>query len=81
MYVVINFSPVTRPNYPILVGSAGEYKEVLNTDEFRFGGTGIINEKTLKSKICSTDQNYIEINLPALSGIIIRKIRGRARRG
>ena len=81
LYIVINFSPVTRPNYPILVDEAGEYEEVLTTDEFRFGGSGIVNDKLIKSKTSPAKQKYIEINLPALSGVIVRKSKRRVRRG
>lgn len=81
LYIVINFSPITRPNYPILVDTAGEYEEILSTDEFKFGGNGIVNNKILKSKNSPANQNYIEINLPSLSAVVIRKAKRRARRG
>lgn len=83
IYVVINFSAVSRPNYPLAVDEAGNYREILTTDEYRFGGSGVVNEKTIKSKIYNGDslnkQNYIEINLPALSGVVFRKANGRAK--
>ena len=85
LYVIINFSPIKRPNYPVLVDEGGSYKEVFTTDEYKFGGSGILNDKILKSKTYNSDsknkQNYIEINLPPLSGVIIRKVNGRVRRG
>ena len=81
LYVVINFSPITRPNYPILVDEDGEYEEVFTTDDFKFGGNGIINNKLIKSKNSPANQKYIEINLPALSGVIVRKVSRRVRRG
>ncbi len=77
LIVVINFSPVLRNDYKVIVAQEGVYKEVLTTDECRFGGKGFLNDKELKSKAQSTHngtvQNYIEINLPPLSGIVIRK--------
>jgi len=82
LYVVINFSPVARSNYPIPVDESGAYKEVLTTDEYRFGGNGLVNEKAIKSKCYNSDkQNYIEINLPALGGVVFRKTNGKIRRG
>ena len=81
LYVVINFSPITRPNYPILVDEDGEYEEVFTTDDFKFGGNGIVNNKLIKSKNSPANQKYIEINLPALSGVIVRKVSRRVRRG
>lgn len=74
LYVVINFAPVTRENYSIIVDSVGEYEEIFTTDEFRFGGNGIVNKKKIKSKVSNAKANYIEINLPALSGVILRRV-------
>ena len=84
LIVIINFSPIKRNNYFVKVSQKGNYKEIFNSDEYKFGGTGILNEKTIKSNNYTTQngtvQNYIEINLPPLSGIIFRKEKGRVRR-
>ncbi|HUS60965.1 MAG TPA: 1,4-alpha-glucan branching protein GlgB [Acidimicrobiales bacterium] len=40
---VANFSPVPRHGYRIGVPVAGPWEEVLNTDEERFGGSGVVN--------------------------------------
>jgi 1,4-alpha-glucan branching enzyme len=67
------------------VESFGEYKEVLTSDEERYGGKGIVNKDVLKAETY-IDQNgkekcYVKFNLPALSGVIIRKTNGKIRRG
>ena len=84
LMVVINFSPVARDGYQVNVSTAGKYKEVFSTDETKFGGKGNLNNEILKSAKYQTQsgeiQNYVNINLPALSGVIIRKVNGRARR-
>lgn len=84
LIVVINFAPVTRENYGVPVEMPGKYKEVLSTDEARFGGNGIVNGEILKTakyqNQSGKENHYININLPALSGIVIRKVNGRARR-
>lgn len=84
LIVVINFSPVKRDNYRIKVSKSGSYREVLNSDEFQFGGSGNLNDGIIKT-FKNTDsqgkiQNYFNINLPPLSGIILRKVNGRVRR-
>ena len=38
-----NFAPVHRPDYKIGVPRAGIYRELLNSDDTRFGGSGILN--------------------------------------
>ena len=44
---VTNFSPVPHENYQLPFPSAGIWREVLNTDEVAFGGSGISNEKLI----------------------------------
>ena len=84
LIVVINFSPIKREMYQIDVNCEGRYKEVFSSDEQRFGGNGNLNKRILKTekylKQSGEEQNYIKINLPALSGVIFRKENGRARR-
>ncbi len=41
--VVCNFTPVPRPGYRVGVPEACFYREILNTDDARFGGSGVTN--------------------------------------
>ena len=83
LIVVINFSPIAREEYCLNV-DGGKYREVFSSNEIRFGGNGVLNGdiiKTLKYQDqFGNDKNLIKINLPALSGVILRKINGRVRR-
>jgi 1,4-alpha-glucan branching enzyme len=85
LIIVINFSPVTRENYRINVEKDGKYQEVLSTDEYRFGGNNILNDKPIKSAKYQNEsqekQNYIEIRLPSYGAVILRRIDGRAKKG
>ena len=45
LLVVINFTPVVRHGYHIGVPMSGEWTEILSTDEVRFGGSGVRNER------------------------------------
>lgn len=84
LIVVINFSPVSRNDYWLPVDGEGTYNEEFSTDEYRFGGTGLLNGNSIKTKKNITQpskiKNYVSINLPALSAIILRKKPGRIRR-
>jgi 1,4-alpha-glucan branching enzyme len=44
---VTNFSPVPHENYQLPFPSAGIWREVLNTDEVIFGGSGVKNEQVI----------------------------------
>ena len=42
---VTNFSPVPHENYRLPLTQGGEWKEILNTDDLKFGGSGVVNNK------------------------------------
>ncbi|WP_461016701.1 1,4-alpha-glucan branching enzyme [Streptomyces daliensis] len=49
LVAVSNFSPVPRPGYRLGVPEEWEtWREVLNTDDLRYGGSGILNPEPLK---------------------------------
>lgn len=43
IYAVFNFSNHFYPNYLLRVNQAGIYQEILNTDDIRWGGSGVIH--------------------------------------
>ena len=47
--VVCNFNPVLRKEYQMGVPNPGSYKEILNSDDKKYGGSGVTNG-TVKSK-------------------------------
>ena len=68
--VACNFNPVLRENYKIGVPVAGWYKEVLSSDDIKYGGGGVHN-KTLRSKKGQMHgfEQTITLTLPPLSAI------------
>ena len=44
---VTNFSPVPHENYQLPFPNAGIWREVLNTDDVAFGGSGVCNEQLI----------------------------------
>ena len=69
----VNFSPLNRENYYIGVDSK-EYVEVLNSDSVEFGGTGITNGKIVAEQEAFKGKPYkLKINIPALSGVFLKK--------
>lgn len=73
---IFNFTPVSRESYRIGVTEAGKYKTLISSTHNRYGGD-LKRVKTYKSQeIQSHDRNHsIEVNIPGLSGLIL-KIRG-----
>ena len=76
--VVCNFTPVVRQDYRIGVPQEGTYEEALNTDDVRYGGSGVANGEgiaTEKVRAHGQDQS-IALTLPPLATIILKKASG-----
>ena len=70
--VVCNFNPVLREGYKMGVPNPGTYKEILSSDDVKYGGSGLHNEP-LKSKKGEQHgfEQYISITLPPMSTIYL----------
>ena len=74
---VCNFQPIRRDEYCIGVPKYGLYDEVFNSDEERFGGSGVVNGNNIKTevmKIHGFDQG-LSLTLPPLSVIYLRCVK------
>ena len=69
---VINFAPVCRMKYRIIVPKNKDYKEIMNSDDVKYGGSGILNPGKLKPIRDSKTQRHIEITLPPLAAVVIQ---------
>ena len=73
---VSNFTPVVRHDYALGVPEDGKYRELLNTDDLRYGGSGVTNPDIH----CSNDSAHgrpcsIRLSVPPLSTVIIGGVR------
>ena len=71
---VCNFSPVHRPGYRLGVPCRGTYQCVFNSDDERFGGSGLGDKEPLSSEdipMHGQDQSLV-IDIPPMSGVIYR---------
>jgi 1,4-alpha-glucan branching enzyme len=70
---VANFTPVPRHDYRLGVPQPGTWTEVLNGDDVRYGGSGVLNP----GPIASQDEpshgfgNSIQITVPPLTGVFL----------
>ena len=73
--VVCNFTPTTLFKYRIGVPSAGLWREVLNSDEKKFNGSGQGNRRALKAarKPLHNRPYSISLTLPPLSAIFLKQ--------
>ena len=67
--VVCNFNPVLREGYTLGAPVSGTYKEVLNSDDEAFGGSGAVHNKSVRThkKPLHGFEQSITITLPPMS--------------
>ena len=67
--VVCNFNPVLREGYTLGAPVSGTYKEVLNSDDEAFGGSGTVHNKSVRThkKPLHGFEQSITITLPPMS--------------
>ncbi len=69
---ISNFAPVVHEKFQVGVPFYGKYKEILNSDDKAFGGSGIGNPrvKTSKQEEYDGQENSIVIDVPPMSTIV-----------
>jgi 1,4-alpha-glucan branching enzyme len=72
--VVLNMTPVPRENYRIGVPKEGVWKEIHNSDNAAFWGSGFGNKNGIQSEkfVCHGRENSIVMNIPPLAGVILK---------
>src|SRR5690606_32690981 len=74
MIVVCNFTPAVRYSYRLGVPFRGQWKEVFNSDDQQYGGSGVLNRGILNTspvKFHGRDY-YVSLNLPPLAVTILK---------
>lgn len=80
---VINFTPVVRKNYPIPVKKSGKYELLFNSDDYKYGGSGVsiprflesvdLNARGNENEIEATDANpNLIFDLPPLCAVLFK---------
>lgn len=77
LVVVVNFTPVRYNDYLIEVPESGVYEELINSDDEKYGGTGVLNKGRLVS-VKNEDKNILSINVPP-SGALILSLKPKAK--
>ena len=74
LVAVINFSPVTVEGYRFGVPPKARYEELFNTDEERWGGSGVTNPQPIKTECIPSHQQAqsIAVRVPPLGAVILQ---------
>jgi len=76
--VIVNFTPVVRTDYRIGMPSQGPYREIFNSDDRRYGGSGVGNAGTLVPQALSWHgrAHSVPLTLPPLAAIYLAPLSG-----
>ena len=73
--IACNFTPASRHNYRIGVPERGLWQEEINSDDLKYGGSGLLNPgmmKTVPVKMHGQD-NSIAISIPPLAIVVLKR--------
>ena len=75
LVLVCNCTPVPRLGYRLGVPDEGAYYEVLNSDDNRFGGSGLINTNMMQTTpiFWQSWPHSIQLTLPPLATVILKR--------
>ncbi len=76
---VCNFTPMPRHGYRLGVPYAGEYYEVINSDDQHYGGSGLINSQTMTSDSLywQSCPHSVLLTLPPLATVVLKRRQGK----
>ena len=75
LIIALNLTPVPRINYRFGVTRKGNWKEIFNSDDVAFWGSGIKNpDKPSEAKGSHWKANSIEVNIPPLAMVVFKAV-------
>lgn len=79
LVIICNFKNIAYEDYKVGVPGKHEFKEVLNSDDAKFGGTNHINKKNIKAEegMYHGKPYYVTMNIPPYGISILRPIKKR----
>ena len=82
LVIVCNFTGIHYQDYKIGIPTAGEYREIFNSDKEEFGGAGFINKKTLKAmEVPFHGRSFsVDLTIPSFGILILRPVKKRKER-
>jgi 1,4-alpha-glucan branching enzyme len=77
LVIILNMTPTPHHDFRIGVPASGNWKEIFNSDDKKYWGSGMTNDKTVKTEtvIWHGRQNSIKVNLPPLGGTIFKRVK------
>ena len=76
LVIILNMTPVTRNNYRIGVPYAGNWKEIFNSDDMRYYGSGAINTGEIETEPIEWQwkSDSVVITAPPLGAVVLKRV-------
>ena len=76
LLVVLNFTPETYEDYRIGVPARGVYRELMSSDDERYGGSGVRNDGDVTAEAVAWNGRAasVRLRIPPLGALILRRI-------
>ncbi len=80
LVIICNMTPVVRENYRIGLPQAGAYREIFNSDDPKFGGSGVVSTQRPKAEaIRSHNRDYsLAFTLPPLGIKVLKRVQSKS---
>ena len=72
--IALNFTPVPRVGFELVLPEGGEHLEVFNSDRTEYGGSGLVNRGPLTAKEDGDGIFRLYLDLPPLGAVIIKRV-------
>ena len=73
--VILNFTPETHTGHSMNVPLPGKYREVFNSDDLAYGGSGVLNTGVMEAfPVQDNFLHHIRVNVPPLGCTILERI-------
>ncbi|MEO6851630.1 MAG: alpha amylase C-terminal domain-containing protein, partial [Mucilaginibacter sp.] len=75
LVIILNMTPATHTGFRVGVPGHGEWKEIFNSDEKQYWGSGFTNPNAVQSEtvLWHGRQNSIKVNIPPLGASVFKK--------
>ena len=74
LLIILNLTPTVRLDWEIYVHNKEFTKEIFNSDEIKYWGSGDVYNPDIRSELVDKDQKLykLTLNLPPLAGIVLK---------
>jgi 1,4-alpha-glucan branching enzyme len=74
--VILNMTPIAREDYALGLERGGEWREILNSDDSRFFGSGVVNTGilTAQDEPFHGKSHVLRLRIPPLGATILRRV-------